>query len=153
MSQIVGVTVHYTVGAYSQTPAQVAAYQVGAAAAGQTGADPRQPFPAIAYTLGVLGDGTVCQFHDLATRVWHSAASIAGVARNANYASIVWFGDGSPRPCQIDGLARGIVWLERELGHVLLVEGHGDQYLTDCPGPGWPAEWRAVLLGTVASLR
>ena len=134
LAGIVGVTCHYTAGPASQTAAQVAAYQTSAAARPQTGND--TPFPGLAYTLFVEGDGRVVLAWDLAVRVWHSAAVINGKARNATHIGICYSGDHEPNAAQKTGLAHAWHWCEAQLVRRLTVEGHSwAPYPTSCPGP------------------
>ncbi len=126
-------TFHYTAGPSSQTADEVAAYQTSEAARGQTGAG--VPFPGLAYTLFVEGDGRVVLAWDLTTRVWHSAAVIDGTARNADHIGICYAGNLAPNPAQMLGLASAWQWCELQLGRALEVEGHGWVYPTGCPGP------------------
>jgi hypothetical protein len=150
LSGITGVTLHYTGAPVSQTVERIAAYQVSLAAAQQTGAG--QPFPAIAYTLLVDGNGVIHLCHDLGVRVWHSAAFENGVKRNDSHVGIVYTGDKRPSAKQIVGLATAIDYCETQLGRRLKIEGHGDIYPTSCPGPDWP-KWRADIERELAELR
>ena len=52
---IVGVTLHYTAGGTFATAADIATFQISDEAIPQTGAG--VPFPGIAYTILVTGDG------------------------------------------------------------------------------------------------
>jgi hypothetical protein len=76
---ITGVTLHFTAGPEGHTAQDVAAFQTSKAARGQTGN--HTPFPAIAYTFLIDGDGTANLCHDLEVRTWHSAAVVGGLAR------------------------------------------------------------------------
>jgi len=132
------VTFHYTAGPSSQTAEQVAAYQTSEAARAQTGNG--TPFPGLAYTLFVEDDGRVVLAWPLTTRVWHSAAVVAGKARNATHIGICYAGNVAPLPAQMTGLANALAWCERQLGRHLIAEGHGWVYSTACPGStshGW----------------
>lgn len=134
--------VHYTAAPASLTAAQIAAYQVSDAAAGQTGAG--QPFPGIAYTLYIDEDGTVELCHDLTVRTWHSDAP----GWNEYRIGICFGGSDRPNPAQLTGLARAHVWCERELGWELGLSGHRDGSQTRCPGDAWP-QWRADLQAAI----
>jgi hypothetical protein len=147
LSGITGVTIHYTAGPSTQTVRQVAAYQTSEAARGQTGND--TPFPGLAYSLFVEGDGRVYLAWDLATRVWHSEAVIAGKARNATHVGICYAGNVKPNAAQMAGLGLAVGWVFRSLARALTIEGHRDAPVsTACPGPAWPA-WRTELLGNI----
>lgn len=126
------VTLHYTAGPSSQTAAQVAAYQTSEAARGQTGNG--TPFPGLAYSMFVEGTGRVVLAWPLTTRVWHSAAVINGLGRNYTSIGICYAGNAEPNAAQKLGLADALRWCEQQLGKRLLVEGHGWQYNTLCPG-------------------
>lgn len=129
---ITGVTFHYTAGGVSGTAQSTAAYQTSEAARAQTGND--TPFPGLAYTLFVEGDGRVVLAHDLFVRVWHSAAVVQGKGRNYTHIGICYAGNLEPNAAQLRGLARAFRWCERTLGRSLTVEGHGWVYGTLCPG-------------------
>jgi hypothetical protein len=138
-----GVTLHYTGAPTGQSARAIAEYQISPAAKKQTGAG--QPFPAIAYTILVTGDGVPNLCHDLDRRVWHSAAVVGGVARNLSHVGICYTGDQAPNDAQIRGLATAIRWCEEQLGRPLAIEGHRDPpYATPCPGPQWPT-WRSKV--------
>lgn len=139
-------TIHYTAGPPTQTVWAVAAYQTSDSAAGQTGTG--QPFPGLAYTLFVEGDGEVFLAWDLSVRVWHSGAVVSGEARNLTHIGICYAGNVEPNQRQIEGLGHAIGWCQRQLGRTLTVEGHGDAYSTSCPGPKWP-EWKTAVLSYV----
>jgi hypothetical protein len=148
---IVGATVHYTAGPTNATAESIANYQISAAAVPQTGND--TPFPGLAYTGIVEGDGTPVLAWDLGVRVWHSAALIGGVYRNASHVGFCYTGNDGPTDAQIAGLAELIRWAETQLGRNLAVEGHRDPpYPTDCPGPRWP-NWKQQLVDTITQLR
>jgi hypothetical protein len=143
LDQIDGVTLHYTAGPTNQTARAIAEYQISPAAQGQTGAG--QPFPAIAYTILVTGDGTPNLCHNIDRRVWHSGAVVGGVSRNQSHVGICYTGNQRPNSAQIRGLASAIKWCQDQLGRKLTIEGHKDPpYGTDCPGPLWPS-WRAEV--------
>lgn len=133
LSAIDMVTYHYTAGPASQTAAAVAAYQTSEAARAQTGNG--TPFPGLAYTLFVEGSGRAVRAWDLNTRVWHSAASVNGKARNYSSVGVCYAGDHEPNEAQLAALGRIHRWLEHQLGRPLLAEGHGWVYSTSCPGP------------------
>lgn len=144
---VTGATIHYT----ASPPAEglgavrnIAEYQISNATVEQTQAG--QPFPAIAYHLVVDKAGVVYLCHDLSVRVWHSGASVAGVARNASHVAICYIGNQAPSAPQITGIGRAIAWCEKTIGRSLTIEGHRDPAGgTTCPGPTWPA-WRAAVL-------
>jgi hypothetical protein len=87
---IVGATVHYTAGPTNATAESIANYQISAAAVPQTGNG--TPFPGLAYTGIVEGDGTPILAWDLGVRVWHSAALVNGVYRNASHVGFCYTG-------------------------------------------------------------
>jgi hypothetical protein len=151
---ITGVTVHYTASPPTTSLYSIAAYQTSEAARQQTGNG--TPFPGLAYTYGVALDGNAQLAWDLETRVWHSAASVGGIARNRSNIGIVWIGDNAPTTKQVTGLAEAIVDSEKRLGRIFpdnKIEGHRDApYPTTCPGPAWPS-WRPQLLSEVRRLR
>lgn len=133
LAGISGVTVHYTAGPESGTAMSTAAYQTSEGARGQTGNG--TPFPGLAYTLFVEGNGRVVLAHSLNVRVWHSAAVVNGKGRNYTHVGLCYAGNREPNAAQIKGLAAAIRWLEQDQLHrQLAVEGHGDQYPTACPG-------------------
>lgn len=142
LGTITGVTIHYTAGPTSQTVYAVAAYQTSEAARGQTGAG--VPFPGLAYTMFVEGDGKGYLAHDLGVRTWHSGAVISGQARNLTHVGICYAGNLAPTPAQKATMKECIAWVERTLGRTLTLEGHGDAYSTSCPGPRWD-EWKDEL--------
>lgn len=151
LDAIRGITLHYTAGPLDQTAEQIAAYQTSAEAAGQTGEG--VPFPAIAYTILVTGDGIPNLCHDLDRRTWHSAAIVDGLSRNLTRIGICFTGVSEPNAAQIAGLAEAIDWCERQLGRQLPIEGHRDApYATKCPGSNWPS-WRARLEEQLAEWR
>lgn len=145
LAGVTGVTIHYTGGSFLATPEAIALYQISPSAAQQTGAIPAQPFPGIAYHLFVEDDGKVSLCWDLETRVWHSAAVVGGIARNASHVGICYAGSYEPSVAQREGIRRAITWCEQQLGRTLTVEGHRDVYPTACPGPTWP-NWRSEVL-------
>jgi hypothetical protein len=150
LDAITGITLHYTAGPADQPVAGIAAYQTGRGAASQTGTG--KPFPGIAYTIVVTGDGRPNLCWDLSARTWHSGATVGGVSRNLSHVGICYTGSQSPNPDQIAGLATAIAWVYTQLGRTLPVEGHRDApYATQCPGPGWPG-WKAGLMRTVSSM-
>jgi hypothetical protein len=151
LDAIQGVTLHYTAAPVGQSARNIAEYQISPAAIPQTQAG--QPFPAIAYTILVTGDGVPHLCHDLDRRVWHSGASTGGIPRNLSHVAICYTGDQAPNAAQIGGLATAIRWCEEQLGRPLTIEGHRDApYSTSCPGPQWPA-WRADVERELARLR
>ena len=141
---ITGITLHYTAGSVDNTAAEIAAYQISADAAPQTGTG--KPFPGIAYTILVTGDGVANLCWDLDVRTWHSAAKINNISRNLSHVGICYTGNVEPNKDQIKGLGEAISWVQGQLGRVLPVEGHRDPpYNTDCPGPAWPAWKNSVM--------
>jgi len=145
LGAIVGVTIHYTDGPTHQTARDIAEFQISPEAASHTGAG--EPFPGIAYTILVTGDGVPNLCHDLDRRTWHSAAVVDGRARNATHVGICYTGDVGPNPAQLAGIAEAIAWCQDQLDRTLSVEGHRDPpYATDCPGPRWPAWKHDVLI-------
>lgn len=151
LDAIYGVTLHYTAGPADQSVEAIAEYQTSPAAASQTGTG--SPFPAIAYTLVVTGDGVPHLCHDLETRTWHSAASPNGVSRNLTHVGICYTGSWEPNRDQIRGLAEAIHWVKTTLGRrTIEYEGHKDApYPTACPGPAWPS-WSRDLELAIADL-
>lgn len=152
LAGIVGVTLHWTAAPASQTVKAIYDYQVSWAAAPQTGAD--QPFPGLAYTYVVDGQGRPYYVNDLSTQVWHSA----GPSRNRTRIGLVYMGNtgGYPTPQQVDGLAESIVHAEMLLGRRFgadMIEGHRDGWPgTACPGPAWPA-FKPQLLAAIEQAR
>jgi hypothetical protein len=156
---IMGWTVHYTASPAGTSLWNIAAYQTSEAARGQTGNG--TPFPGLAYTYGVPLSGTPVQAWPLETRVWHSAAHVNGIPRNASHIGVVFIGDGVPTPQQIRGIAEAILDSEKKLnaqGNAVratskTVEGHKDApYPTSCPGSAWPT-WKPALMGAIETLR
>jgi hypothetical protein len=142
LTGVTGCTIHYTAGPASQTVKQIAEYQISQAAVPQTGAN--QPFPGVAYHVVVTADGVANVCNPLTKRVWHSAAVVNGVARNASHGAICFTGDGRPNANQILGIAAGLDHMEKIAGRQLLVEGHRDAMRTSCPGTDWPGWWPEV---------
>lgn len=137
-ARIVGMTVHYTASNPAGTPEDIARYQVGP--------EPRDAFPAVAYTFLVTADGTIYRCHDIETRTWHSGVVVGGVNRNEDHVGVGWIGNHSPTRAQVRALRQVRQTVEAELGRRLLLEGHRDApgAATLCPGPTWEA-WRAEL--------
>ena len=126
---------------------QVAEYQTSEGARKQTGNG--TPFPGLAYTMFVEESGRVVLAWDLKVRVWHSAAVVAGIARNLSHIGICYAGNVKPNAAQKRGMANALSWCERQLGRELTVEGHGWVYATACPGGtshDWVPEVRAMAL-------
>jgi hypothetical protein len=146
LDAITGITIHYTQGGTNQSARAIAEYQISPEAATQTGAG--EPFPGIAYTILVTGDGTPNLCHDLDRRTWHSSAVVNGLARNLTNIGICYTGNSQPNEAQRAGIAEAIGWCEAQLDRRLAVEGHGDAMATDCPGPFW-SQWRSEVLGQV----
>lgn len=133
-------TFHYTASPPGLSVATIAAAQLNR----QADADGTL-FPAIAYTLVIPADGSVCLCHDLETRCWHSGAVINGVSRNRSHVGICYIGDVEPNEAQLAGLASAWRWVMGELGRDLPAEGHRDApYPTSCPGPEWP-HWLSAV--------
>lgn len=139
------VVVHYTAGPATQTPVDIARYQISDAAAPQTGTG--RPFPGIAYTFLVTGDGAVHQCHDLTTATWHSAGNLpygwSDLGANEAAVGVCYTGTGAPNPAQLQALARLIGYLDGVIGRRLAIYGHSETYQTACP-LGW-AQWSADL--------
>jgi hypothetical protein len=151
LDSVHGVTLHFTGGPTERSARDIAAYQISEAAIVHTGLG--QPYPAIAFTLLVTGDGAVNLCHDLDRRTWHSAARPNGLSRNLTHIGICYTGSVEPNGPQIAGLAEAIDWCERQLNRQLTIEGHRDPPLDiACPGPRWP-EWRQPLERELARLR
>lgn len=137
LSGITGVTLHYTAGPPSQTAYQVAQYQTSEAARGQTGAN--VPFPTLAYTFFIEGDGKPILANDLGLACWHSN----GPGRNEHYVGICYSGDVAPNEAQKTSMAQAIGYCQKQLGRKLTIEGHKESggSTTECPGPQWPG-WK-----------
>jgi len=143
LSDITGITLHYTAGAVNQTVYQVAQYQTSEAARDQTGNG--TPFPGLAYTLFVEQDGKTSLAWDLTVRTWHNAA----FDRNRTNVGICYAGDVAPTDAQITAMAQAIGWVQKNLGRKLGLEGHKDSYGdTECPGPQWPT-WKQTVVDRV----
>lgn len=135
-SQIVGATLHYTASPTNISAARVAEIQLTLDAA------PGTKFPGLAYTYIVDGQGVPHMAYDLNVRTWHSAA----FGRNTTYVGVCYIGDQQPSPVQLVGLRTCLRHIEWQLGRPLqTIEGHKDEYATQCPGPAWPT-WRAAVL-------
>ena len=104
---------------------------------------PDYPFPGIAYTWVLDGDGVLYRCWGLEVRTWHNGAVVDGVARNASHVGAAYIGLAEPNLAQIAGLARAWRLSEGELDWGLDLEGHKDHYATSCPSD-WPA-WRPQL--------
>ena len=104
---------------------------------------PDYPFPGIAYTWVVDGDGMLYRCWSLEVRTWHNGAVVGGVARNASHVGAAYIGPLQPNLAQLAGLARARRLSEEELGWRLDLEGHKDHFPTSCPRD-WPA-WRPEL--------
>ena len=143
---ITGITLHYTAGGTNTSARAIAEFQISPAAAANTGAG--EPFPGIAYTILVTGDGTPNLCHDLDRRTWHSSATVHGLPRNLTNIGICYTGNNQPNDAQVRGIAEAIGWCQSQLGRELEIEGHGDAMATDCPGPVWP-DWRHDVLALV----
>lgn len=136
---IQGITFHYTAAPVGQSVEAIAAYQISPAAAAQTGSG--RPFPGIAYTVVVPGDGQPCLCWDLNVAVWHSAFE----DRNQTHVGVCYTGDRAPTDAQLTGLAKAVTYIEKQVGRRLDLEGHRDPgYPTQCPGPAWPG-WKAEV--------
>lgn len=151
---IKGITIHYTDSPPDATVWSIAAYQTSEAARRQTGNG--TPFPGLAYTYAVPLSGGAVKAWDLDKRVWHSAAYVNGIARNASNVGIVWIGNDTPTPTQIRGIAEAIYDVETQLGRQFdagHIEGHRDApYATSCPGPSWP-NWKPNVLAELERIR
>lgn len=136
LSDIQGITVHYTAGYALNTVEEVARFQLTRDAA------PGLKFPAIAYTFMVTYDGQVSLCHDLDTKCWHSGAVISGVSRNTSHVGICWTGIDVPTPAQIQGIKQARDYVRQQLNNPSLpVEGHREApYATACPGARYK-EW------------
>lgn len=128
-------TLHYTAGPTNMSAAQVAEIQLARDAA------PGTKFPGLAYHYLVDGDGVPNLAWDLDVKVWHSAAP----GKNSTSVGICYTGNVEPTEAQLRGIEACIVDAETQLGRMLIVGGHKDDYATECPGPKWP-EWKNAVL-------
>ena len=144
MDDVEAVTYHYTASNPGGSVRSIAEYQVSAAAAGQTGIK-GQPFPGIAYTIVVKGEGSPHLCWDPEVVTWHAPGW------NRKSRAVCFIGNGAPNADQIRGMARAHIYLERYKGAELGVRGHSDDYNTPCPG-GWP-RFKAQLVAAIEELR
>lgn len=125
-------TIHYTASPPSTPIINVALYQIGPNA--------QEQFPAIAYHFMVDAVGDYHILHDLDRRVWHSGAPGA----NDTKIGICYIGNTEPNDAQIKGMNKAILYSEQQLKKKLTINGHKDNYPTQCPGTTWPA-WKSKL--------
>lgn len=150
LSTITHIVLHHTAGSSTDTPQSTATYQISWAAAGQTGTG--KPFPGLAYGMFVTSDGEAYLCNGLDQRTWHSGGKIGAAGANDVSVGICFASRDNPTALAIDGLARAIVYVERQVGRQLTVIGHGQTMQTECPGSGWPG-WKPQLQTLIETWR
>lgn len=120
----------------------------------QTGPEPRDPYPAIAYHLYVEADGTIEVCHDLETVCWSqgdgSPGQKDGVGLNNWWGVACCFAGNNPNPAQLQAMQRVGPALDTVVGrrlertaHCLVSQANGKP-LTECPGPFW-RQWLPIV--------